>query len=160
MRWNTETDMLTFQQTYIPVTDTTTKREILRQTSKMFDPLGLLSPVTVRAKIILQQIWEEKFDWDTPLPANIQKRWKNLAADLTTLSTTQYRRCYFPGADEKIRQADDHSHTTLHVFVDASQSSYGAAAYLSNGQNLSHIKKTIKHTNFYLWSDSQIVLHG
>lgn len=117
--------------------------------------------------------------------------WKNLAADLTTLSTTQYRRCYFPGADEKIRQADDHSHTTLHVFVDASQSSYGAAAYLSNGQNsslimaknrvaplkkltlsrlellaavigarlLSHIKKTLKHTNFYLWSDSQIVLH-
>ncbi|XP_060570545.1 uncharacterized protein LOC132728870 [Ruditapes philippinarum] len=60
MRWNTETDMLTFQQTYIPVTDTTTKREILRQTSKIFDPLGLLSPVTVRAKIILQQIWEEK----------------------------------------------------------------------------------------------------
>jgi hypothetical protein len=32
MRWKTETDMLTFQQTYIPVTDTTTKRETLRQT--------------------------------------------------------------------------------------------------------------------------------
>jgi hypothetical protein len=121
----------------------------------MFDPLGLLSPVTVRAKIILQQIWEEKFDWDTQLPANVQKRWSNLAADLTTLSTTQCRRCYFPGADEKIRQADDHSHTTLHVFVDASQSSYGAAAYLSNGQNSSLIiaKKTHKFLSLVRQSD-------
>ncbi|XP_053373003.1 uncharacterized protein LOC128546473 [Mercenaria mercenaria] len=141
MRWNAETDMLMFQTTHIPIRAITTKREILRQTSRLYDPLGLLSPVTVRAKIMLQHIWQEKFDWDTQLPADIQHRWENLVNDLNIISTTKYRRCYFeiPAADEKSQKGADTLPLTLHVFVDTSQSSYGAAAYLCKGQQSSLI---------------------
>ncbi|XP_053398142.1 uncharacterized protein LOC128556615 [Mercenaria mercenaria] len=106
MRWNAETDMLMFQTTHIPIRAITTKRELLRQTSRLYDPLGLLSPVTVRAKIMLQHIWQEKFDWDTQLPADIQHRWENLVNNLNTISTTKYRRCYFeiPAAGENPRK--------------------------------------------------------
>ncbi|XP_045178019.1 uncharacterized protein LOC123538117 [Mercenaria mercenaria] len=141
MRWNAETDVLMFQTTNIPIRAITTKREILRQTSRLYDPLGLLSPVTVRAKIMLQHIWQEKFDWDTELPADIQHRWENLVNDLNTISTTKYRRCYFeiPAADEKSQKEADILPLTLHVFVGTSQSSYGAAAYLCKGQQSSLI---------------------
>ncbi|XP_018392649.1 PREDICTED: uncharacterized protein LOC108771785 [Cyphomyrmex costatus] len=34
------------------------KRIILSENSRIFDPLGLLGPVTVRAKLILQELWQ------------------------------------------------------------------------------------------------------
>jgi hypothetical protein len=64
------------------IENTITKRDILSQSSSIFDPLGILSPITVRAKILMQTLWEGKFEWDQPLPADIQAKWYDLARDL------------------------------------------------------------------------------
>jgi len=45
-----------------------TKRVILSDLNKIFDPLGFLTPVLIKGKIFLQQMWAEKIDWDKPLP--------------------------------------------------------------------------------------------
>ena len=49
LQWNTATDTLSFpSKTIIPDNTTLiTKREVLQQSSKIFDPLGFLSPVTI-----------------------------------------------------------------------------------------------------------------
>lgn len=39
-----------------------TKRSILSQTASLFDPLGLLGPIIVKAKIMLQQLWRIRLD--------------------------------------------------------------------------------------------------
>ena len=67
MLWNANKDTLSFQQRVIPILDVTTKIEILKHTSRIFNPLGLLSSFTLRSTTLLQQIWQEKHDWDTPL---------------------------------------------------------------------------------------------
>ncbi|CAK1585185.1 unnamed protein product [Parnassius mnemosyne] len=46
-----------------------TKRKILSYISNFFDPMGLTSPVFVKAKNFLQKLWQSNLDWDTPLPA-------------------------------------------------------------------------------------------
>ena len=38
------------------------KRTILSQTAQLYDPLGLLAPVIVLAKMKLQKLWELKLD--------------------------------------------------------------------------------------------------
>ena len=48
-------------------TSLVTKREILRDSAQIYDPLGLLAPVTVKAKILVQTMWKQKIDWDEPL---------------------------------------------------------------------------------------------
>ena len=69
MIWNITSDTLRFsckQATSTP--PLSTKREVLQETAKVFDPLGLLQPVTVAAKILIQELWKENIDWDDPLP--------------------------------------------------------------------------------------------
>ena len=34
-----------------------TKRYVLSESSKIFDPIGLLLPVTVKARIFMQDLW-------------------------------------------------------------------------------------------------------
>ena len=69
LQWNTQTDTLSLtSKSSIPsITSLTTKREVLKESSKLFDPLGLLSPVTIKAKFFMQSLWQRNLDWDEPL---------------------------------------------------------------------------------------------
>ena len=61
LRWNTATDMISLSTRQLPAMNTfVTKRDVLQTSSQIFDPLGWVTPVTVRAKILLQDIWKAK----------------------------------------------------------------------------------------------------
>ncbi|XP_053388885.1 uncharacterized protein LOC123544379 [Mercenaria mercenaria] len=130
MLWNTVTDEMMFPAKLVPITDVITKREILKQSSRIYDSLGLLSPVTVRAKILLQELWQQKYSWDTALPKHVYEKWSALVTDLNNVMNTKVSRYYFRdpcAADDRITTTEEMS---LHIFVDASTLSYGATAYL------------------------------
>ncbi len=76
LRWNTVSDTLSLVQKSPPPTDSgvVTKREILKESSKIFDPLGLISPVSVKAKILMQEVWQQNLDWDEPVSQDIRER--------------------------------------------------------------------------------------
>ena len=42
-----------------------------------FDPLGLLSPVTLQTKLLFKNIYETKSDWDDDLVELLYSKWKN-----------------------------------------------------------------------------------
>ena len=44
-----------------------TNSNVLSLVSSVFDPLGWVSPLTVRGKIFLQTLWKEKIGWDQTL---------------------------------------------------------------------------------------------
>ena len=52
-----------------------TKREALHYIAKVFDPLGLLVPVTFYGKLFIQNLWKFKLHWDQPLPADVMESW-------------------------------------------------------------------------------------
>ncbi|XP_053372954.1 uncharacterized protein LOC123560639 [Mercenaria mercenaria] len=136
LRWDADADELFLQRTIFPKSDFITKREILQRTAEVYDPLGVLSPVTIRAKILLQDIWQQKYDWYVPLPEALQQRWNELSNDFNTVSSYKFQRYYFSPNDISDTADDIHNvdvHTTLHVFADASLRAYGAVAYLCRG---------------------------
>ena len=49
-----------------------TKRSILKVAAKIFDPLGVISPVTFQMKVIFQELCEQKINCDDPLPTRIK----------------------------------------------------------------------------------------
>ena len=48
-----------------------TKRNILKFIASIFDPAGLISPVLINLKIILQKLCILKVNWDDPIPTNL-----------------------------------------------------------------------------------------
>ena len=62
-----------------------TRQIALEQVMKIYDPLGLISPITLWAKIYLQETWACKLGWDDPLPADFGNKWCNFFSALFKL---------------------------------------------------------------------------
>jgi len=51
-----------------------TKRSLLSDINSVFDPVGLISPVLIKGKIFIQQLWALKISWDEVLSEDLQSR--------------------------------------------------------------------------------------
>ena len=89
--WNPQSDSIRFEVKLKKKTPYT-KRVILSNISRLFDPLGLTSVVTIKAKI--GEIWKlKKFDWDDPLQKEMHATWEKLFAEIEELRSAQFARC-------------------------------------------------------------------
>ncbi|XP_071652996.1 uncharacterized protein [Temnothorax longispinosus] len=73
LQWHPGVDSFSFATRTSPVTSVT-KRSVLSLTARLFDPLGWLAPVVVRAKIAFQATWLQGLDWDDPLEKDDARR--------------------------------------------------------------------------------------
>ena len=94
-----------------------TKRRVLSLASSIYDPLGWVSPLTVRGKIFLQTLWKEKMGWDQTLNPDQIKVIHDILVDLQRVGEFFFPRHIL------------HEHTELHVFTDASSRAYGTVVY-------------------------------
>jgi len=78
--WNTLTDTLSLAPKPLPSSNIVSKRNILQ------DPSGWATPVTIRAKILLQEVWQSKCTWGTSLDNDITNKWLNIRSDILELS--------------------------------------------------------------------------
>lgn len=120
MQWNPRTDRFNYQVTIEPRT-VHTKRSVLSDISKMFDPLGLVAPVIITAKILMQRVWTFDTEWDDPLPSPILEQWLEFSEALPVLQDLGVPRWIGYTAD---------CNWELLGFCDASEKAYGACIFL------------------------------
>ena len=90
--WNVDQD--TLEIIVVPKQLAPTKRGVLKQTSTIFDPLGLIAPFVLRATLVLQELWRLGFDWDKPISGPLLDAWEAWKAELPILATLSVPRCY------------------------------------------------------------------
>lgn len=101
-----------------------TKRNIVGFSSKFYNPLGFLSPVTITLKVFFQDLCRAKVDWDEPLTSELLCKWNCVVSNFQGV-VISVPRCYrLTGTMEKC---------VLYGFCDASKSAYAAVVYLCNG---------------------------
>lgn len=97
-----------------------TKRGLLRNLATIYDPLGLVSPLTLKGKFIFRDVCISKVAWDAQLPEQIAKEW--LQWEKILPQEVVVPRC-LTIQQEQIEEIE------LHAFGDASAKGVAAAVY-------------------------------
>ena len=121
--WLPEEDVFTFKANPPEETFQFTKRNFLRKIATLFDPIGFLAPFTIRAKIMMQEMWTAGLEWDELCPGELINKSREWFCELEELPVIKVSRCLRSGP-EQVALSE-----TLHTFVDASQDAYGAVIY-------------------------------
>ena len=77
-----------------------TKRSVLSVVARMYDPLGVISPVVIPVKVLFQQICRRKGHWDQELDDDHALIWKKWIFELRKAHEISLPRCYFISASE------------------------------------------------------------
>ncbi|XP_076638833.1 uncharacterized protein LOC143350692 [Colletes latitarsis] len=133
--WNANKDTLGYSLKQAPARQKITKRTILARVAQLFDPLGLLGPIIVQAKLIMQDLWKCQVDWDEDVPIGIRTAWTTFHSQLQNIRQIQIPRRVI---------ADNTKNIQLHGFCDASERAYGACIYIrSTDSSHQHISQLL-----------------
>jgi hypothetical protein len=106
-----------------------TKRNLLTVLASLFDPLGIVSPVIVCAKILFQEVCKDKVDWDENFTEELLHKWEGWYRDLIEIKEITTPRCIY-------QHRADVLECTLHGFGDASKKAYYAVVYFVYRSNV------------------------
>ncbi|XP_065185823.1 uncharacterized protein LOC135816555 [Sycon ciliatum] len=118
--WEPDDDQFTFIYPE-PSNVQFTRRGVLSQMCRLFDPRGQLCPFTIRSRILFQATCIRGTDWDDPLDSDQASEWKQWFSEFPSLRDVKASRCFTEiSSDQPL---------TLHTFTDASASAYAAVTY-------------------------------
>jgi len=118
----TQQDILTFQVKKLTEENKLTKRIILSKAAGVFDPVGLASLFTIRAKILLEDMRTKGLNWDEPIDRELSIRARGWLSELENLQEINVPRCL---QESKLEKS-----ISVQTFVDASNEAHGALSYL------------------------------
>lgn len=123
LHWNMGKDLFHYSLN-LPNESTITKRSILADLQRLFDPLGWLAPSVLPAKLLIQQLWLQGVTWDEEVDETTCTEWTKLKDTFET---------YLPEIEVERWLHTKETATesiTIHGFCDASTRAYGAVAYV------------------------------
>ncbi|XP_018393048.1 PREDICTED: uncharacterized protein LOC108772091 [Cyphomyrmex costatus] len=131
LTWHASDDVLCYSVRSVKQTEKITKREVVSKLASIYDPLGIVGPVILYGKKLMQDLWLHKIGWDDTIPPAIQAAWSVFEVQLESISEFSVERSVlFPG----------YSNIQIHGFCDASKTGYGACLY---------IRSNDRHDNIY-----------
>ena len=124
--WNSQSDQLIFDlstiaKSALPLVPT--KRKEISLIGHFYNSLGFLSPITIRFKVLIQELCKTQVNWDEPLEGNVLKMWKELTTDLEKSKPVAIDRYYFSTRDDAVQYQ-------LFGFCNASTITYAAVIYV------------------------------
>lgn len=119
LQWNPVANTFSFSAK--PSLNAPTKRSVLSDIARIFDPFGLLSPITFWMKYLMQRLWTSGVTWDDPLPVNLGGSWAKFHSELPLIEQILIPRRI---------TCDNTISIQLHAFSDSSEKGYAAAIYI------------------------------
>lgn len=119
--WNKSTDNFEYHINLPDVNQPITKRSVLSDIARLYDPMGWIAPVVIVAKVFIQKLWKSGLNWDDQLTGDLLQQWVTFKNDLVNTKNIIIPRWL---GTKKGWQVE------LHAFADASSVAYAAAVYI------------------------------
>lgn len=121
--WSPLNDDFTYNYCIALDSKVNTKRQLASEIASLYDPLGWICPVVVKAKNLMQELWKQNIGWDESVPTNVVNDWQKIKNEICILNEISIPRWIFYEPNHEIE---------LHGFCDASFSGFAAALYVKN----------------------------
>ncbi|XP_022816835.1 uncharacterized protein LOC111349816 [Spodoptera litura] len=135
--WNMGKDQFQYSLNLPAKSRTLTKRTILADLQRLFDPLGWLAPSVLPAKLLIQKLWLQGVTWDEEIDEDIATEWNSLRESF---------HLHLPEIeiDRWLHTSESNmNNITIHGFCDASNRAYAAVAYLRVRTDSGEVKTSI-----------------
>lgn len=119
LHWLPKEDAFSFRTTH--TVDNITKRSVLSQIAKLYDPLGYVAPCIFLAKNFMQKLWCAQLGWDDTLPKLLLDEWSMFSSQIPLLSKLKHDRHVF---------VQNHTVSQVVGFCDASTAGFAAVVYI------------------------------
>ncbi|XP_051169750.1 uncharacterized protein LOC127287070 [Leptopilina boulardi] len=127
--WDIKQDNLCFEVALGRKEPVTSKRIMLSEIAKLYDPLGLVAPVITYAKIKMQELWKTGSSWDDPVPSDILEDYEEYQRQLCAINNWSIGRSIRDQGSDEFQ---------LHGFADASERAFGACIYARSSKGGEH----------------------
>ena len=122
LAWDLNTDCLTFSSAIQE--KPFTRKGLLSMVNSLYDPLGIIAPITIQGRILIRQFCNDSDEWDQALPTEFEKPWLEWRDSLYALDTVSIPRMFTPTS------FDNAASKEVHIYSDASEKAISAVAYL------------------------------
>lgn len=121
LKWLIDSDKFTFVVKSPKLDQKITKRKIASAVAQIYDPNGYVSPVTIVGKLLVQDLWRIKTDWDEKVPIELERKFRELWDGIKYLEKFTIDRWINTGTGAAIQ---------IHGFSDSSELALGAAIFV------------------------------
>ncbi|XP_047538585.1 uncharacterized protein LOC125072117 [Vanessa atalanta] len=122
LTWNRSDDTFRYAVSLPHLQKPVTKRKIISDISRLYDPLGWVGPSLIIAKVMIQKLWLAGLDWDEEIPENLLQEWLTYREEQIVLGNIRLPRWVGTKSNDNLVE--------LHGFCDASKTAYAAAVYV------------------------------
>lgn len=119
--WKPVSDTINYSVSDTLDNNQTTKRTILSTICQIFDPLGLLGPILIKSKLLIQEMWILNISWDETIPQDLHYKWNQFKKELILIKNIKIPRQSLFSLSIRIE---------MHGFADSSEFAYGACIYI------------------------------
>ncbi|XP_045445674.1 uncharacterized protein LOC123653728 [Melitaea cinxia] len=156
VQWNLGKDRFEYKLNLPSISEVITKRSILSDIQKLFDPLGWIAPSIALTKILMQELWLERINWDDALNSKIASRWITLRSDLEHVNGIYIER-WVDGTNKTTLIA---ARTRVAPLKTISLPRLELCGALILSRLLKQVGQAMRipATQIYAWTDSSIVL--
>lgn len=122
VQWHPNTDEFLFLPAEFKEARKWTKRTILSDISRLFDPLGWLSPCVIVAKMFMQKLWLLQAGWDEQLSKNVVEEWLSIRQQFIISCAVKIPRW--------VGLTNSNQHISLQGFCDASEKAMASVVFI------------------------------
>jgi len=108
-------------------------RGLLSTANFLFDPLGFVAPVVLKARCIHHSLCQQEIEWNEPMPERELRKWEMWFASLSQLQHVAIPRCL------GLSSCGDMQRCQFHYFADVSITAYGVVCFLHSVDNKNNI---------------------